>query len=144
MAKRKATKRRATKKKAKARTTRKASRGKTSTKSAARPKVASAGDRARTKSQIIGALSENTGIARKDVTAMFDTMSVMIQKDLSRRGPGAFTVPGLMKIRVVRKPATKSRKGVNPFTGEPTVFKAKPAHNVVRIRPLKAMKEMVN
>ena len=67
----------------------------------------------------------------------------MIKKDLGKRGPGVFTVPSLMKIKVVRKPATKARKGINPFTGEETVFKAKPARNVVKVLPLKALKEMV-
>ena len=67
----------------------------------------------------------------------------MIKKDLSGRGPGTFTVPGLMKIKVVRKPATKSRKGTNPFTGEAMIFKAKPARKVVKVLALKGLKEMV-
>ena len=60
-----------------------------------------------------------------------------------RRGPGAFTVPGLMKIVKVHKPRRAARKGINPFTGEEMMFKAKPAHNVVKVRPLKNLKEMV-
>ena len=56
---------------------------------------------------------------------------------------GVFVVPGLAKILVIRKPATKARKGINPFTGEETMFKAKPARNVVKIRPVKAVKDMV-
>ena len=71
-------------------------------------------------------------------------MSGMIKKDLSGRGPGVFTVPGLMKIKVVKKPATKEREGTNPFTGEKMVFKAKPASKKVRALPLKALKSMVN
>ncbi|MEE9422699.1 MAG: HU family DNA-binding protein, partial [Gammaproteobacteria bacterium] len=67
----------------------------------------------------------------------------LIKRDLKRNGPGVYTVPGLMKIKVVRKPATKSRKGVNPFTGEAMVFKAKPARNVVKVLALKALKDMV-
>ena len=63
--------------------------------------------------------------------------------EIGRRGPGLFTVPGLMKIRIKRKPATKARKGVNPFTGETMMFKAKPARNVVKITALKALKDMV-
>ena len=59
------------------------------------------------------------------------------------RGPGQITLAGLMKVVAVRKPATKARKGVNPFTGEPTIFKAKPARNVVKIRPLKKVKDLV-
>jgi hypothetical protein len=67
----------------------------------------------------------------------------LIGKSLGRSGPGTFTVPGLMKVKVVRKPATKARKGLNPFTGEETVFKAKPARNVVKVLPLKGLKDMV-
>jgi len=97
----------------------------------------------RTKSQIFGELAEDNELTRKQVASVFDSLSGMIKKDLGKRGPGIFTVPGLMKIKVVRKPATKARKGINPFTGEPTVFKAKPARNVVKVQPLKGLKDMV-
>ncbi len=100
--------------------------------------------KARSKSQVIGGIAECTGLNRKDVSNIFSTMSTMIEKDLSRKGPGIFTVPGLMKIKVIHKPATKARKGVNPFTGQEMVFKARPARNMVRVRPLKALKDMVN
>ncbi len=73
---------------------------------------------------------------------MFETLAKMIELDLGKKGPGLFTVPGLMKITLKKKPATKARVGVNPFTGEQMTFKAKPARNVVRIRPLKALKDM--
>jgi len=99
--------------------------------------------KARTKSQIIGSIADDTGLTRKEVQSVFDSMSGMIKKDLGKRGPGTFTVPGLMKVKVVRKPATKARKGINPFTGEETVFKAKPARNVVKVQPLKGLKDMV-
>ncbi len=62
---------------------------------------------------------------------------------LGKKGPGQFVVPGLLKLKVVRKPATKARPGTNPVTGEPMTIQAKPAHNVVRALPLKALKEMV-
>ncbi|MGD8743149.1 MAG: HU family DNA-binding protein [Granulosicoccaceae bacterium] len=97
----------------------------------------------RTKTEILREIAENTGLTRKDVVAVFDEMSGMIKKDLGRRGPGVFTIPGLAKIRVVRKPATKARKGTNPFTGEEMMFKAKPARNVVKLTALKALKDMV-
>ncbi len=106
-------------------------------------KSKSAGTKPRTKSQIIGAIADETELTRKEVQSVFDSMSGMIKKDLGRRGPGVFTVPGLMKIKVVRKPATKARKGINPFTGEETTFKAKPARNVVKVQPLKGLKDMV-
>jgi nucleoid DNA-binding protein len=74
---------------------------------------------------------------------VFDSLGGLVKRDLRRTGPGVYTVPGLMKIKVVRKPATKARKGVNPFTGEPMTFKAKPARNVVKVLALKALKDMV-
>ena len=80
---------------------------------------------------------------RKQVAGLFDGLAGMIKKDLGKRGPGTFTVPGLMKIKVVRKPATKARKGVNPFTGIEMMFKAKPARNVVKVQALKGLKDMV-
>ncbi len=103
----------------------------------------SATGKPRTKSQVVGEIAEQTGLARREVQSVFDTMAGLIKKDLGKRGPGVFTVPGLMKVKVVRKPATKARKGINPFTGEETVFKAKPARNVVKVQPLKALKDMV-
>ena len=96
-----------------------------------------------TKSQIIGNISEDTGLSKKEVTAVFDALTDQIRKSLGRSGAGIFTVPGLMKVKVIRKPATKEREGINPFTKEPTIFKAKPARNVVKVAPLKALKEMV-
>jgi DNA-binding protein HU-beta len=70
-------------------------------------------------------------------------MGTMIAADLKKGNVGAFTVPGMMKVTVQRKPATKARKGINPFTGEPTIFKAKPARNVVKVRPMKGLKDLV-
>ncbi|MBI4719177.1 MAG: HU family DNA-binding protein [Planctomycetes bacterium] len=97
----------------------------------------------RSKGQVFGALAEANGLTRKQVACMFECMADMIKNDLSKRGPGIFTVPGLMKIKVVRKPATKAREGVNPFTGERMMFKAKPARNVVKVQALKGLKDMV-
>ena len=99
--------------------------------------------RSMTKSEIVTGITDSTGLTKKDVNAVFDAMAAQIKKSLGRSGPGAYTVPGLMKLVVVRKPATKARKGINPFTGEETIFKAKPARNVVKIRPLKNLKDMV-
>lgn len=97
----------------------------------------------RTKSEIMGLLAETTGLSRKDVSNVFASLSDIVGKDVGKKGCGLFTVPGLMKIRRISKPATKARKGINPFTGEETMFKAKPARNIVKIRPLKALKDMV-
>lgn len=67
----------------------------------------------------------------------------MLGKNLGKRGPGVFNLPGLMKVKVIRKSATRARNGINPFTKEETVFKVKPARNVVKIQPLKELKDMV-
>ncbi len=96
-----------------------------------------------TKSEIVSGIADTTGLTKKDVRSVFDAMAGQIKKSLGKRGSGAYTVPGLMKLVVQRKPATKARKGINPFTKEDTVFKAKPACNVVKIRPLKNLKDMV-
>ena len=74
---------------------------------------------------------------------MFDALGALLATDLSKRGPGVMQVPGLMKVVVKRMPAKKARKGINPFTKEPTIFKAKPARNVVKVRPLVGLKKMV-
>ena len=95
-----------------------------------------------TKSEIYANIAEETELSKKDVAAVFVAMAEQIKKSLGRNGPKAFTVPGLCKIVVQHKPATKARKGINPFTGEEAMFKAKPARNVVKVRPLKNLKDM--
>ena len=109
----------------------------------AKKKSPKATAKVRTKSEVYGELAEASDLSRREVACIFDGLSEMIKKDLSKRGPGVFTVPGLMKIKVVRKPATKARKGLNPFTREEMIFKAKPARNVVKVLPLKGLKGMV-
>lgn len=100
--------------------------------------------KAMTKSEIFRSIAEDTGLKRNEVAAVFESLSGLIEKNLSGRGaPGLFTVPGLMKIKVVHKPAREARKGINPFTGEETVFKAKPASKGVKILALKGLKDMV-
>ena len=96
-----------------------------------------------TKAQLLSAIAEDTGLTRRQVTEVVDSLSGQIQRHIKRRGPGTFTLPGLLKIRTMRKPARKARKGINPFTGEETTFAAKPAHTVVKIQPLKGLKDMV-
>jgi nucleoid DNA-binding protein len=103
---------------------------------------ARSGAKSRSKSEIFKSISDATSLTRKQVSGVFDEMANLIKKDL-KKGPGLFTVPGLMKIKVVRKPATKARMGVNPFTGEQMMFKAKPARNVVKVLALKNLKAMV-
>lgn len=96
-----------------------------------------------TKSQILAHVADASGLTKKQVSAVFEEISALIEGSIKPRGPGAFTLPGLLKVNVIKKPAKKARKGINPFTGEETTFKAKPAHNVVKIRALKKLKEMV-
>jgi nucleoid DNA-binding protein len=94
-----------------------------------------------TKSQIISAIAGQTDLSKKQVGAVLDSLGGVMKKAL--KGPGVFTLPGVCKMRVVRKPATKAREGVNPFTGEKMMIKAKPASKKVRIRALKNLNEMV-
>lgn len=96
-----------------------------------------------TKTEIITALCEATELNKQQVSGLLDELGKLIGTNLNEAGPGVFNVPGLMKIKVVRKPATPERNGINPFTKEETVFKAKPARNVVKILPLKGLKDMV-
>ena len=94
-----------------------------------------------TKSQIVASLADSTDLSKKQVNAVLDELNTLIERSIKKRSVGEFTIPGVMKITTVKKPARKARKGINPFTGEETVFKAKPASIAVKIRPLKKLKE---
>ena len=96
-----------------------------------------------TKSEIFGVLAEKTGLSKKQISEVFDAMSEAIAKDLGKKGPGIFVVPGLLKLKVVDKPATKAKQGINPFNGQPMTIKAKPARKVIKAVPLKALKDLV-
>ncbi len=100
--------------------------------------------KAPTKSEVYAEISKATGLSRRQVAGVFESLAGVVKKALGKKGPGLFTVPGLMKVRVIHKPAQPERKGIDPFTKQERLFKAKPARNVVRIRPLKALKDMVN
>ena len=117
---------------------------KSSSKASASVKKVAPAAKPRTKGDIYKTIAENAGLSRSQVVSVFGGMSAMIEADLSKRGPGIFTVPGLLKIKRVHKPATKARKGTNPFTGEEMMFKAKPARNVVKALAFKGLKEMAN
>ena len=95
-----------------------------------------------TKSDIVAQICEDAELSRKQVAAVFESLNGIIKKSL--RGNGMFTFPGLLKMKVVKKPATKARQGINPFTKEKMMFKAKPASKKVRILPLKSLKALVN
>jgi nucleoid DNA-binding protein len=100
------------------------------------------GKKPTTKSEIYAHIAEKTDLKRKDIVAVFDSLTGLIERDL-KKGPGIFNVVGLMKIKVINKPATPARKGINPFTKEEVMFKAKPARNVVKVQALKTLKDMV-
>ena len=97
------------------------------------------------KTQLMTSIADSTGLNKKQVASVFDSLSDLISQELGKgRKTDAkqFTIPGLCKIKTQYKPAQKERKGINPFTGEETTFKAKPARSVVKVTPLKALKEM--
>ena len=114
-------------------------------KAAAKPALASKGPISTKygKSQIVTSLAESTELNRKQVSAVLDGLADLIDRHIDKKGAGEFVMPGLFKVTCVQKPATKARKGINPFTGEEVMFKAKPAKTVLKIRALKKMKEMV-
>jgi nucleoid DNA-binding protein len=93
------------------------------------------------KSALVAHLAGTSGAAAKDVRAVIAALETTIQASLSKRGPRTFVLPGLLKITVTNVPAKKARKGINPFTGEETVFKAKPATVKVKVRPMKRLKD---
>jgi nucleoid DNA-binding protein len=95
-----------------------------------------------TKSEILTNIAKATELSRKQVTSVFDALSSQIKDAVGKKGPGAFALPGLLKIIVIQKPATPKRKGINPFTKQEQVFAAKPARKVIKVRPLKALKDM--
>jgi nucleoid DNA-binding protein len=95
------------------------------------------------KTEIMVALSEATGLTKQQVANLLDELGKLIAKNVGGDGPGVFAIPGLLQIKAVHKPATPERKGINPFTKQETVFKAKPARSVVKVLPLKGLKAMV-
>src|SRR5262249_22773004 len=96
-----------------------------------------------TKSAMFHDLSQATGLTRKQVAIFFDEFTHLIERELGKKGPGVVTIPGLLKIKKVKKAATKPRQGRNPKTGEAMMIAAKPARTVVRALALKGLKEMV-
>lgn len=93
------------------------------------------------KTQMLQHIADTTELSKKQVQAVLDELSNLIEGHIKKKGVGEFVLPGLLKITTVKKPATKARKGINPFTGEEVMFKAKPASTSVKVRPLKKLKE---
>jgi len=115
---------------------------------AAEPKAASpsgekSASKPATKGEVYTKLAAMTGLSKKQVSTVFEALTELIGSELGKKGPGLFQIPGLLKLRVVKKPATKAKQGINPFTKEPMVYKAKPARNQVKAYPLKFLKELV-
>ena len=104
-----------------------------------------ASDKPLSKTEVLNALAEGTGLTKKQVSSVLDELTSLIATNIGDNGPGVFNVPGLMKVLVQRKPATPARTGVpNPFRpGELMDVAAKPARNVIKVRPLKGLKSMV-
>ncbi|WP_062065553.1 HU family DNA-binding protein [Cellvibrio sp. OA-2007] len=94
------------------------------------------------KTQMLQQIADSTELSKKQVQAVLDELTNIIEGHIKKKGVGEFVLPGLLKITTVKKPATKARKGINPFTGEEVMFKAKPASTSVKVRPLKKLKEM--
>ena len=106
-------------------------------------KTKSRTEKAMSKSEIAAALAETTGLTKAQIATLFDSLASLVGKNIGAGGPGIFTLPGLLKIKVIRKAATPARTGINPFTKQETTFKAKPARNVVKLQALKPLKAMV-
>ena len=98
-------------------------------------------NKAATKSEILTNIATATQLSRKQVASVLEALTLQIKAAVGKKGPGVFAVPGLMKITVIQKPATKARKGINPFTKLEQMFKAKPARKVIKVRALKALKD---
>jgi len=132
----------AAKKTAKKATPKKKAPAKKATKKAAPARKVTAVKTPMTKAVMISEIAGNTGLNKKQVNSVIDELAIVIERHIKSRAPGKFILPGLIKVQVKKKPATKARKGINPFTGEPTTFKAKPARRVVKVTALKKLKEM--
>lgn len=100
-------------------------------------------DKRMSKSQFVAALAEKSGLTKKQAASALDTLNAIVAHQLGKQGPGEVIVPGLLKLNVVEKPATPQHEGVNPFTKQPMTYKAKAARRVIKVRPLKALKDAV-
>jgi nucleoid DNA-binding protein len=138
-----APKKAAPKKKAAAKPAAKKTAAKKKVVAAAPKKVTAAVTTKLSKSQVLTSIADATALNRKQVSAVFDEIESLIARSIGKKGLGEFTLPGLLKITTIKKPARKARKGINPFTGEETMFKAKPASIAVKVRPLKKLKAFV-
>jgi nucleoid DNA-binding protein len=119
----------------------KAATKKSAPKSAAKPAAPKPIKDALGKSGLVAHISENSGVAPRDVRAVLSSLEGAVHGSVSKKGAGSFTLPGLLKITAVSVPAKPKRKGINPFTKEEQWFAAKPASVKVKVRPLKKLKD---
>jgi len=110
-------------------------------KTAAKPKGAASIKSVLSKSALVAHLAGTTGAATKDVRAVLAALEATVHSAIGKNGARVFVLPGLLKITVTNVPAKPERKGINPFTGEETIFKAKPATVRVKVRPMKKLKD---
>ncbi len=96
-----------------------------------------------TKSQFVAAVAQKAGLEKKQATAALDALNAVVMHELSKKGPGEVIIPSLIKLNVSIKPAVPAHEGINPFTKEKMMYKAKPARKVVKGRPVKALKDGV-
>lgn len=106
-------------------------------------KITPAGSKGRSRSETLNSIAGATGLGRKQVASVMDSITEILKADLGKKGPGVFKLNGLLKFTVVNKPATKARMGKNPFTGEEIMIKAKPASRKVKVRALKTLNGMI-
>jgi DNA-binding protein HU-beta len=95
------------------------------------------------KSQFVENMARQSGLTKKEAAAALKALNALGAEQLGKRGPGEVIIPGLLRLGVVEKPATAQHEGINPFTRQPMIYKAKPARKVIKVRPLKALKDAV-
>jgi nucleoid DNA-binding protein len=95
------------------------------------------------KSQFVTTVAEKSGLNKKQTTSALDTINAIVAQQLGKRGPGEVLIPGLLKLNIVDKPATRKHEGINPFTKEPMTYKAKAARKVIKVRALRALTDAV-
>lgn len=95
------------------------------------------------KSQFVTTLAEKSGLNRKQAASALDAINAIVAGQLGKQGPGEVFIPDMLKLSVIDKPATPEREGVNPFTKEPMTYKAKAAHKLIKVSPLKALKDAI-
>ena len=93
------------------------------------------------KSQLVEMMATASGLTKKQANSALEALNATIAQQLGRRGPGEVVIPGLIRLAVTEKPATAAHEGINPFTKQPMMFKAKPARRVIKARPLKGLKD---